>query len=74
MTISCGFIMNYNTAWTISSVAKLVTQAIERTGSPGVYILVGGIVAGAYLGYKKMRVLEDRVRDLEFQVKFGGMK
>lgn len=64
--------MNYNTAWTISSVAKLVTQAVERTGATGVYILAGGVVAGAYLGYKKIRTLEDRVNQLEFQVKFGG--
>lgn len=66
--------MNYNTAWTISSVAKLVTHAVERTGAAGVYILTGGIVAAAYLGYKKIRTLEDRVTQLEFQVKFGGMK
>lgn len=64
--------MNYNTAWTISSVAKLVTQAVERTGATGVYILAGGVVAGAYLSYKKIRTLEDRVNQLEFQVKFGG--
>ena len=64
--------MNYNTAWTISSVAKLVTQAIERTGATGVYILAGVVVGGVYLGYKKIRTLEDRVSQLEFQAKFGG--
>lgn len=64
--------MNYNTAWTISSVAKLVTQAIEKTGTTGIYILAGGVVAGAYLGYKKLRDMEHRIDTLEWQVKFGG--
>ena len=63
--------MNYNTAWTISSVAKLVTQAIESTGVTGVYILAGGVVTVAYLGYKKLRDMEHRIDTLEWQVKFG---
>lgn len=64
--------MNYNTAWTISSVSKLVTEAITKTGKGGVFILVGGIIAGGYLGFKKLRELDYRVRELEYQVKFGG--
>lgn len=63
--------MNYYSAWTISSVAKLVTEALKKTGSAGVYILVGGVTLGGYMGYKKIRELEDRVAQLEFKSKFG---
>lgn len=64
--------MDYNTSWTISTVAKLVTAALERTGQTGVYILAGGVIAGAYIGYKKIRSMEDRINQLEWRVKFGG--
>lgn len=64
--------MDYNTSWTISSVAKLVTAALEKTGKAGMFVLVGGITYGGYLAYKKITSLEYRIRELEYQVKFGG--
>lgn len=64
--------MNYYSAWTISSVAKMVTEALKKTGSAGVGIVVSAIIGGGYLGYRKIRELEYRVQELEFQMKFGG--
>ena len=64
--------MNYYSAWTISSVAKLVTEALKKTGAVGAYILVGGTAVGGYLAYKKIRDLEHRVNQLEWDIKFGG--
>ena len=62
--------MDYYTSWTISSVAKLITAAMEKTGKTGGLILTAGIVAGGYLSYKKIKKLEDRITQLEFKVQF----
>lgn len=71
--------MNYYSAWTISSVAKMVTEALKKTGDAGVFVIVAAITGGGYLGYRKIHDLEKRVldlecemRNLEFQMKFGG--
>lgn len=64
--------MDYYSAWTFSSAAKLLTEALKKTGSAGVYILVGGTVIGGYFGYKKIKDLEYRVALLEWNNKFGG--
>ena len=63
--------MNYYSAWTISSVAKLITETLKGTGKNGVYILICGVAAGYYLGYRKIREIEHRIDNLEFQMKFG---
>lgn len=64
--------MNYYSAWTVSSVAKMVTEALKKTGDAGAFVIVGTVIAGGYLGYRKIHELEYRVRELEYQVKFGG--
>lgn len=60
--------MNYYSAWTISSVAKLVTEALRKTGGAGAYILVGGTAIGGYLAYRKMKDLERRIDTLQYKV------
>ncbi len=71
--------MNYYSAWTISSVAKMVTEALKKTGDAGVFVLVGTVVGGGYLAFRKVRELENRVldlelemRNLEYKVQLGG--
>ena len=64
--------MNYYSAWTVSSVAKMVTEALKKTGDAGAFVVIGTIIGGGYFAYRKFRELEYRVRELEYQVKFGG--
>ena len=56
--------IGYYDAWAFSSAAKLLSKAIEKNSKAGTFIIVAAVVAGGFILYKKVDVVNKKVNDI----------
>ena len=54
----------YYDAWAFSSASKLLCKAIESNRRAGTFILAAAVVAGGFIIYKKVDVVNQKVNGM----------